>query len=181
MSINRVCISGNLGNDAELRNTASGMGVLSFNVAVSDRRKNIGSGDWEDYTNWIPCTMFGTRAEKLAQYLTKGTKVAIEGKLRWSQWEKDGQKRSKVEVIVDDVELMSGEKRQQPAQQYSAPRPAQQQMQHQGYQPQGYAANPPQMGYQQPQQAYGQPQYQQPQQPQVIQAQVGLYDEDVPF
>ena len=51
--------------------------------------------------------MFGTRARSLSQYLSKGTKVAIEGKLRWSQWERDGQKRSKLEVIVDELEFMS--------------------------------------------------------------------------
>lgn len=107
MSINRAIISGNLTRDAELRSTSSGMQVLGFSVAVNDRRKNPQTGDWEDYPNFIDCTMFGTRAEKLEQYLTKGTKVAIEGKLRWSQWEKDGQKRSKVEVIVDEIELMA--------------------------------------------------------------------------
>ena len=51
--------------------------------------------------------MFGNRARSLHQYLSKGTKVAIEGKLRWSQWERDGQKRSKLEVIVDELEFMS--------------------------------------------------------------------------
>lgn len=107
MSINRVIISGNLTRDAELRSTASGMPVLGFGVAVNDRRKNPQTGDWEDYPNFIDCTMFGTRAERIKQYLTKGTKVSIEGKLRWSQWERDGQKRSKIEVIVDEIEFMS--------------------------------------------------------------------------
>ena len=107
MSINRVCISGNLTRDAELRVTASGMPVLALSVAVNDRRKNPQSGEWDDYPNFVDCTMFGTRAEKLAQYLTKGTKVAIEGKLRYSSWERDGQRRSKLEVIVDEIEFMS--------------------------------------------------------------------------
>lgn len=107
MSINRVVISGNLTRDPELRQTASGMPVLGFGVAVNDRRKNPQTGEWEDYPNFIDCTMFGTRAESLARYLSKGAKVAIEGKLRWSQWERDGQKRSKIEVIVDDLEFMS--------------------------------------------------------------------------
>lgn len=107
MSINRVVISGNLTRDAELRSTASGMPVLGFGVAVNDRRKNPQTGDWEDYPNFIDCTMFGTRAERIKQYLVKGTKVSIEGKLRWSQWERDGQKRSKIEVICDELEFMS--------------------------------------------------------------------------
>ncbi len=107
MSINRVIISGNLTRDPELRQTQSGISVLGFGVAVNDRRKNQQTGEWEDYPNFIDCTMFGTRASSLANYLSKGTKVAIEGKLRWSQWEREGQKRSKIEVIVDELEFMS--------------------------------------------------------------------------
>ena len=107
MSINRVVISGNLTRDSELRSTSSGMSVLGFGVAVNDRRRNQQTGEWEDYPNYIDCTMFGARADSLHRYLVKGTKVAIEGKLRWSQWERDGQKRSKIEVIVDDLEFMS--------------------------------------------------------------------------
>ena len=107
MSINRVIISGNLTRDPDLRATASGMAVLSLGVAVNDRRRNQQTGEWEDYPNFVDCTMFGTRAESLARFLSKGTKVTIEGKLRWSQWERDGQKRSKLEVVVDDLEFMS--------------------------------------------------------------------------
>ena len=107
MSINRVIISGNLTRDPELRPTAGGMPVLGFGVAVNDRRKNQQTGEWEDYPNFIDCTMFGARAEALSRYLNKGTKVSIEGKLRWSQWEREGQKRSKIEVIVDELEFMS--------------------------------------------------------------------------
>lgn len=107
MSINRVIISGNLTSDPELRSTAGGLAVLGFGVAVNDRRKNQQTGEWEDYPNFIDCTMFGARAEALSRYLNKGTKVSIEGKLRWSQWEREGQKRSKIEVIVDELEFMS--------------------------------------------------------------------------
>lgn len=107
MSINRVNISGNLTRDPELRATASGTQVLSFGVAVNDRRRNPQTGDWEDYPNFVDCTMFGTRAEAVSRYLSKGSKVAIEGKLRYSSWERDGQRRSKLEVIVDEIEFMS--------------------------------------------------------------------------
>ena len=107
MSINRVNISGNLTRDPELRATAGGTQVLSFGVAVNDRRKNPQTGDWEDYPNFVDCTMFGTRAEAVSRYLSKGTKVAIEGKLRYSSWERDGQRRSRLEVIVDEIEFMS--------------------------------------------------------------------------
>lgn len=107
MSINRVNISGNLTRDPELRATASGTQVLSFGVAVNDRRRNPQSGEWEDYPNFIDCTMFGTRAEAVSRFLSKGAKVAIEGKLRYSSWERDGQRRSKLEVIVDEIEFLS--------------------------------------------------------------------------
>lgn len=106
MSINKAIISGNLTRDPELRSTAGGTGILSFGVAVNDRRKNQQTGEWEDYPNYIDCAMFGARAEAVSRYLSKGSKVAIEGKLRWSQWERDGQKRSKVEVVVDEVEFL---------------------------------------------------------------------------
>ena len=108
MSINRVMISGNLTRDAELRTTPSGTAILSFGVAVNDRRRNA-NGEWEDYANFIDCTMFGRRAEAIAQYLTKGVKVAIEGRLHYSSWEdrNSGQRRSKVDVTVDELEFMS--------------------------------------------------------------------------
>lgn len=107
MSINRYECTGNLTREPEIRRTQSGMAILSFGVAVNDRRKNQQTGEWEDYANFIDCTMFGNRAESLSNILTKGMKVAIEGKLRWSQWEREGQKRSKIEVIVDELEFMS--------------------------------------------------------------------------
>lgn len=150
MSINRVNITGNLTRDPELRSTAGGMAVLGFGVAVNDRRKNQQTGQWEDYPNFVDCTMFGNRAEALSRILRKGMKVAIEGKLRYSSWEdkNGGGRRSKLEVIPDEVELLS----QNPNAQQGHP----QQYAPQGYQPQAYA---PQQAYQ-PQQA---PQQQAPQ------------------
>ena len=107
MSINKVVLTGNLTRDPELRSTNSGMPVLGFCVAVNDRRRNQQTGEWEDYPNFVDCTMFGNRAESVSRYLSKGSKVAIEGKFHWSQWERDGQKRSKLDVIVDEIEFMS--------------------------------------------------------------------------
>ena len=153
MSINRVVISGNLTRDSELRSTSSGMSVLGLGVAVNDRRRNQQTGEWEDYPNYIDCTMFGARADSLHRYLVKGTKVTIEGKLRWSQWERDGQKRSKIEVIVDEIEFMSSRN-----------------------------AQPQQGGYAQPQQSYAPaqnpaPSYAAP----AVDASSSVYDEDIPF
>ena len=110
MGVNIVCISGNLTRDPELRYTSGGMAVLELGIAFNDRRKNA-RGEWEDVPNFVDGTMFGSRAEGIAQYLKKGTMVFVQGKLRWSSWEKDGQKRSKHEVIVDEIEFSNkGEK-----------------------------------------------------------------------
>ena len=167
MSINRVNISGNLTRDPELRATQGGMQVLGFGVAVNDRRRNQQTGEWEDYPNFVDCTMFGNRAESMGRILHKGMKVAIEGKLRYSSWDKDGQRRSKLEVIVDEIELMS--QKQAPA----AP---------QGYQQQ-YAPQPaPQAAPQPAPQAAPQPAPQAaPQQAPMPPAQESLYDGDIPF
>ena len=144
MSINRVNISGNLTRDPQMRATQSGTQILSFGVAVNDRRRNPQSGEWEDVPNFVDCVVFGNRANALQRFLTKGMKVAIEGKLRWSQWEKDGQNRSKIEVIVDEVEFMSGSKAQNQPQQQQPNNYTNQ------YQNGSYSASQqPQTGYQQ--------------------------------
>lgn len=159
MSINRVSISGNLTRDPELRATAGGTQILQIGVAVNDRRRNPQTGEWEDYPNFVNCVMFGNRAESISRYLHKGGKVAIEGKLRFSQWQdqQTGQNRSKLEVVVDEIELM-----QQSAQ--NAPQAPQNYQQPQQYRP---APNAPQAA---PQQAT-----------QPSQAAIDYYSEDVPF
>ena len=107
MSINRYVCTARLTRDAEVRRTGSGFIIVSLGIAVNDRRKNSQTGEWEDQANFLDATAFGERYEKLSQFLTKGTQVAIEGKLRWSQWDaKDGTKRNKVEIVVDDIELL---------------------------------------------------------------------------
>lgn len=185
MSINRVMISGNLTRDAEIRSTQSGMAILGFGVAVNDRRKNQQTGQWEDYPNFVDCTLFGTRGEKLAQYLAKGSKVAIEGKLRYRSWndQQTGQKRSALEVVVDELEFMSGQQQGYAPQSY-APQAAPQAPQARTY---GQGRPAPAPAPQQPayapqaapQQAYAPQQYA-PQQP-AMDASAGVYDEDIPF
>ena len=155
MSINRVMISGNLTRDAEIRSTQSGMAILGFGVAVNDRRKNQQTGEWEDYPNFVDCTMFGTRGEKLQPYLTKGMKVAIEGKLRYSSWERDGQRRSKLEVIVDELEFMSSRNGNNANQGYDNGMTA------------GYAPQPAPMAA-----SVAAP---------IVDASASVYDEDIPF
>ena len=105
--MNVVVISGGLGRDPEVRKTQGGSTIMNFSVAVSDRRKNNQTGQWEEVTNWFDCVMFGKRAESLSRFLKKGMKVTVFGRLQQNRWEdkKSGQKRSKVEVVANDVEL----------------------------------------------------------------------------
>lgn len=108
MSINRVNISGNLTRNPELRSTAGGTDILSFGVAVNDRRRNQRTGEWEDVPNFIDCIVFGQRAEALSRFISKGAKVSIDGKLHYNSWEtKTGQRRSKLEVVVEEIEFLS--------------------------------------------------------------------------
>ncbi|MEE8441776.1 MAG: single-stranded DNA-binding protein [Spirochaetia bacterium] len=104
--INHVVLVGRLTRDAELRYANSGTPICHFSIANSYRKKQ---GDtWGEDTNYFDCVMFGNRAEAVHKYLTKGTQVAVDGALRFSKWEKDGQTRSKVEVHVNEFNFMSG-------------------------------------------------------------------------
>lgn len=113
MSINQVSITGNLTREPEIRSTQSETAVLSFGIAVNDRRKNQQTGQWEEVPNFFECVTFGNRATALGDILTKGMKVAISGKLHYSSWEKDGQKHSKVDIIANEVEIMQNRRPQQ--------------------------------------------------------------------
>lgn len=105
MSINRVVLTGNLTRDPEVKATTGGTAVANIGICVNDRTRDA-NGNWVDRPNFLDCVMFGKRAEAVCKFLTKGAKVAIEGKLRYSQWERDGQKRSKVEISIDEIDLM---------------------------------------------------------------------------
>lgn len=168
MSINRVVISGNMTRDIEIRSTAGGTTVGQFGMAVNDRRRNQQTNEWEDYPNFVDVTVFGNRATALQKMVGKGSKVCVEGKLRWSQWERDGQKRTKLEVIGEDVEIMQ---RRADGQQQAPQTPSQPQYQQWrgNYQPQQYQGGYDDSGVAQ--------QYQQ--QHQYAQAQ--MYDEEIPF
>lgn len=116
MSINKAFISGNLTRDCETKESNGSVSLASFTVAVNERRHNPNNDQWEDYVNFIDCVVFGKRAAALAPYLKKGLKVAVSGKLRYSAWEnKDGNKRTKVEIVADDLEFMSSKQETKPA------------------------------------------------------------------
>ena len=106
-SYNRVILLGNLTRDIELRYTNSRMAVCQNAIAVNDRRKNA-SGEWIDETSFVDVTFFGRTAEVVSEYLSKGSPIFVEGRLKQDTWEKDGQKRSKLHVIVDRMQLLGG-------------------------------------------------------------------------
>lgn len=197
MAINKATITGNITRDPELRQTQGGTSVLTIGVAVNDRRKNQQTGEWEDYPNFVDCTVFGNRATGVAPHLEKGMKVAIEGKLNQSRWQaEDGTNRSKIEIIVDEIEFMSrkqGQTASKPVQQQPQ-QPMQQPMQQQAAQPQQFAPQAaPQPMQQQPMQQFAPQPMQQPMQAAPVQQAMpmmqqqapqqvaSIYDEDIPF
>ncbi|SMP58564.1 single-strand binding protein [Neorhodopirellula lusitana] len=104
-SFNRVVLMGNLTRDIELRYLPSGMAVAEFGLAVNDRRKTS-DGQWVDDPSFFDITLFGRTAEVASEYLSKGSPVLIEGRLKQDTWEKDGQKRSKVKVIGERMQMV---------------------------------------------------------------------------
>ncbi|QQO08075.1 single-stranded DNA-binding protein [Breznakiella homolactica] len=104
--LNHVVLIGRLTRDAELKYTASGQAVCKFSIAVNRRRK---SGDqWVDEANFFDIVLWGRQGESLNQYLVKGKPVAIDGELRQDRWEQDGQNRSKVEIVANNIQLLGG-------------------------------------------------------------------------
>ncbi len=102
-SLNHCMFIGNLGKDAELRYLASGMAKLDWTLAVNYRR-----GETNE-TEWVNCVWFGERAEKLAQYLVKGTSLYVEGRMNTRTWDDDGGKRHyRTEIVVNTVQLLGG-------------------------------------------------------------------------
>ncbi len=104
--INRVTLVGRLTRDPELRHLPSGNPVLQLGLAVNGRQKDDG-GNWTDKPNFFDIKVFGNQAEMLSQHLAKGRRVGIDGRRDWSSWEaQDGSKRSKVEVVANQVQFL---------------------------------------------------------------------------
>jgi single-strand DNA-binding protein len=107
MNINRVVLTGNLTRDPELRATPGGTSVCKLGIAVNTRRKGS-DGQWEEKPNFFRVTVFGRQAESCANYLKKGRAVAIDGRLEWSSWENEGQRRESIDIIADSVQFLGG-------------------------------------------------------------------------
>jgi single-strand DNA-binding protein len=104
--INSVVLVGRLTRDAELKYTSGGTAVCKFAVAVNRRRKS--NDQWIEEVSFFDIVLWGRRGEALQQYLSKGTQVAVQGELRQDRWEQNGQKRSKVEIYAQDIQLLGG-------------------------------------------------------------------------
>ncbi|MBM4000676.1 MAG: single-stranded DNA-binding protein [Planctomycetes bacterium] len=104
-SFNRVILVGNLTRDVELKSTNSGLSVTEVGLAVNDRRKNA-SGEWVNETTFVDVTMWGRTAEVARDYLSKGSPVLIEGRLKLDTWETEGQKRSKLRVVCERMQML---------------------------------------------------------------------------
>ena len=134
-SYNRVVLLGNVTRDIEIRYIPSGMAVTDIGLAVNDRRKNA-NGEWIEEATFVDVTIWGRTAEVAGEYLSKGAPVFIEGRLKLDSWEQDGQKRSKLKVVGEKMQLLSSRgggggggrsdsQYSQPAQQqYNQPSPA---------------------------------------------------------
>ncbi len=104
-SLNQVTLMGNLTRDPELRQTPTGQNVTSFSLALNRSYKDA-SGEWKEVTDYIDIVCWGTLAERVAQYMSKGRRCLVQGRLQSRSWEQDGNKRSKVEVLANDVTFL---------------------------------------------------------------------------
>jgi len=130
-SFNRVILVGNLTRDVELKYTQGGTAVTEVGLAVNDRRKNQ-NGEWVEETTFVDVTLWARTAEVASEYLSKGSPILIEGRLRLDSWESDGQKRSKLRVTGERMQMLGGRggggssrgSSGGPQDQYSQPAPA---------------------------------------------------------
>jgi single-strand DNA-binding protein len=149
-SVNKVVLVGNLGKDPEMRYTQNGGAVANFSIATTESWKNKQTGEYENKSEWHNIVVFGKFGEMVGQYLKKGAKVYVEGKLQTNKWQgQDGQDRYKTEIIANDIQMLDA-RTQGPGQGSND----------------GYQSGQPTGGYQgtpsapqQPQQTWGQPQH----------------------
>ena len=125
-SYNRVVLMGNLTRDVELRYTPSGTAVTDISLAVNERVKR--NDQWSDEVHFFDVTLWGRTAEIAKDYLSKGSPVLIEGRLKHDRWEQDGQKRSKIKIVGEKMQMLGskgggGGSSPNNANQSSAPQP----------------------------------------------------------
>jgi single-strand DNA-binding protein len=124
MSLNKAMIIGNLGRDPEMRYTPNGQAVTQFTVAVNRNYKDQ-NGEWKEETEWFRVVCWGPLAERTAEYLRKGRKVYVEGRLQTRTWEgQDGQKHYTTELIASTVTALDPRPREEGAPEATGSRPA---------------------------------------------------------
>jgi single-strand DNA-binding protein len=106
ININRVVLTGNLTADPELRSLPSGTSVCRLRLATNTRRKDSASGEWADKPNYFDITVWGAHGETVARYTTKGSSIAIDGRLEWREWDGEHGKRQAVDIIADTVQFL---------------------------------------------------------------------------
>jgi single-strand DNA-binding protein len=104
-SLNQLTLMGNLTRDPELRQTPNGQNVVSFSLALNRSYKDQ-AGEWQEATDYVDIVAWGPLAERVSQYLTRGSRTLVQGRLQSRSWEQDGQKRNKVEVLANDVTFL---------------------------------------------------------------------------
>lgn len=111
-SVNKVILLGNVGKDPEIKHVSSGMAIANFSIATSSRFKDK-SDEWQEKAEWHNLVAFQRTAEIVGEYVKKGSKVYVEGRLQTSSWDdkESGQKRYKTEIVVNDLVLLGGGKR----------------------------------------------------------------------
>jgi single-strand DNA-binding protein len=108
LMVNKVLLIGNLGQDPEMRSTASGTSVANLRLATTDRRKDR-EGNWNDHTEWHSVVAFGRTAENVAQYCRKGKQLFVEGRLQTRKWQtKEGVDRYSTEIVADNIRFLGG-------------------------------------------------------------------------
>lgn len=118
--INKAIIIGNLGADPEIRYTQSGSAVANLSVATTEKWKDKNSGEWQEQTEWHRCVAFNRLAEIIGEYLSKGSRVYIEGKIQTRKWEdNDNITRYTTEIVAREMKMLGGkgaqeEKREEP-------------------------------------------------------------------
>ncbi len=112
-SLNKCFLIGSVGRDPELRSTPNGALIANFSIATSDRYKDS-QGNWQDKPEWHNLVAIGKTAEIVRDYVQKGAPLHIEGKIQTRQWEKDGQKHWKTEILIEQLIMLGGNKKQEP-------------------------------------------------------------------
>ena len=102
-SVNKVILLGNLGRDAEMTYTPSGQALSKVGLATSRRWQDKSSGEWQEETDWHNLVIWGKQAESLTPYLTKGSRIYVEGRIKNRTWEKDGVKHYATDIVVEDI------------------------------------------------------------------------------